>query len=210
MRRSLGVVIGLWFGLVVACFAALWTYANRPGELGYPVRNASTTALHLDQSRHTLVVFVHPRCPCTVATVEQIARLQRKCRGLFTTRIVAYRPSYAEAEWSEGAVLRGASRLVDCEIIDDPDAAEALEIGAQVSGTAALYAPDGTLRFWGGLTPQRGHAGDSLGLDAVAAILRGERLDSYRAPTFGCSLVNAGDCAQAEACVAGEGCCHDG
>lgn len=41
------------------------------------------------------------------------------------------------------------------------------------SGAVILYSPQRVPPNWGGITAGRGHSGDSLGVDAIASVLRG-------------------------------------
>jgi len=66
----------------------------------------------------------------------------------------------------------------------DPLAETARSFGVHTSGQALLYAPDGTLRFAGGITSGSGHAGDNAGVDAIARYVRDGLRDFTCTPTF--------------------------
>ena len=55
----------------------------------------------------------------------------------------------------------------------------------------SLYDTSGKLRFHGGITASRGHAGDNRGRQAVVALARGETSDRAETPAFGCMLHGA-------------------
>jgi hypothetical protein len=57
---------------------------------------------------------------------------------------------------------------------------------ANTSGEVFVYDRRGKLRFHGGITAARGHAGDNLGESAVIAIASGEKSYVERSPIFGC------------------------
>jgi hypothetical protein len=54
-----------------------------------------------------------------------------------------------------------------------------------------LYDAAGRLRFSGGITAARGHAGDNLGRSAIVELLEGDSPTATATPVFGCSLLEA-------------------
>jgi hypothetical protein len=58
------------------------------------------------------------------------------------------------------------------------------------SGAVLLYSSDGKLLFQGGITPARGHQGDSFGRQRILALLDGDAPDRRDAPVFGCALAS--------------------
>jgi len=199
LKRNRGVVLGACFGVWLAVCAAgagvLMVYSNRPGPQGTP--NPVPTgwpladAVPLDGVRPTLVVFAHPRCPCTKATLSQIERLQASARRGFAVRFAFYEPVGAGADWRDTALWRRAAMMPDSLAVPDPGGGLALACGAMTSGTVGLYGPDGAVRFWGGVTPSRGHEGESVGLAALREILRGEDPGRRTADVFGCSILGS-------------------
>lgn len=183
-------VVAGWLAATTAGLAGLTVYANRPGDSG----NAAAiwpadVALSRARDRATLVVALHPGCACSQATLEQIDRLAGSNPG--AVRIVVLIADYPEFPASQDVLgsklagLRGVRRIVD------PQAALARRFGAVTSGHALLYDVEGRLRFSGGLTRARGHAGDSAGLDFLRAWLEHRRPQGLaRAPVFGCALAH--------------------
>jgi hypothetical protein len=74
------------------------------------------------------------------------------------------------------------------QLLIDGDGDLTEKFGAQTSGHVFLYDKLGVLRFQGGITPSRGHAGDSYGQAAILSLLRGGRPERDAAPVFGCPL----------------------
>ena len=64
-------VIGVWALLVVAGFVSLDGYAHGPGPADVPPPLWPEGAGPAP-TEDTLLVFLHPRCPCSRATVEQL------------------------------------------------------------------------------------------------------------------------------------------
>ena len=73
----------------------------------------------------------------------------------------------------------------------DAAGSEVRAFGAETSGQAMLFDPQGRLLFSGGITAARGHQGDNDGLDTVEALAAGPQPatgPTLHAPVFGCSL----------------------
>jgi hypothetical protein len=72
----------------------------------------------------------------------------------------------------------------------DQGGREAGLFGAATSGQTDLYDAHGTLKFSGGITAARGHAGDNAGRDALAAWISTGTAHRPGAPVFGCALAD--------------------
>src|SRR6266481_530299 len=70
------VALALWLGALGVTLPVLWSYESAPGEgAGAPARWPSDSRIPLDRTRPTLLVFLHPRCPCSRATATELERL---------------------------------------------------------------------------------------------------------------------------------------
>jgi len=190
--RPIALVAVLWLLIVGAGLARLWSYANAPG-LGADAPRAwpMNTTVSRDQSQSTLVMFVHPQCTCSRASLEELAVLMRHVRGRLAVRVLVYRPAVAEPGWEHTDLWDAAASLPSVVVASDTDAREATRFGAYVSGQALLYDADGRLQFSGGLTFARGHSGDNEGIRAVRSILLSGTATTRRTPVFGCLLRGA-------------------
>ena len=144
----------------------------------------------------TLYLFMHPRCPCTRATINQ---LQRVLGGsglekaeLPEVVVVATIPDGVDEHdnaWRKSDTLRLASELPNATIQYDVDGERAQSFGARASGSIALYAADGQLLFAGGVTVSRGHDGDSLGAEQLLQQIKNPSGEvPATAPALGCRL----------------------
>ncbi len=77
--------------------------------------------------------------------------------------------------------MLGAARSIDLT-------GEAARFGARTSGFVVVYDATGSLRYAGGITGSRGHAGDNVGRRTVERILAGESERDLDHPVFGCGL----------------------
>jgi len=141
----------------------------------------------------TLVLFAHPRCPCTRATIAELASLMTQCEGRLAAHVSFYRPKDAGADWYETDLWRSAALIPGVRVASDPDGAETERFGATTSGHAALYDPRGNLLYSGGITSSRGHAGENLGRLTVRDLVLGRDGPRTTLPVFGCALRAPGD-----------------
>lgn len=152
----------------------------------------SATSLSLDRTRYNLVLFAHPRCPCTRASLTELAWLKTQIRDRIAVRVVVYKPAQAPQEWAKGELLNEALSMPDVSVNIDADGIEAKRFGAVTSGTVAVYSPSGRLVFRGGITGARGHEGDNPGRRAALAAALGKTSATVlEAPVFGCMLASA-------------------
>ncbi len=181
-RHLVGVAVALWAAVVGAGFLALWHYETTPGGSGNPPAQQGEAALP------RLVLFAHPRCPCTRATLDELEQLVAHCQGRLSIHVLFFKPAGTADTWAETDLWRRAAALPGVSVSCDEDGREARRAGAFTSGHALLYDTRGRLLFSGGLTNSRGHAGDGAGRAAVLALLAGEPADRAQTPVFGCPL----------------------
>lgn len=171
------VAVGLaWAGAVAGGFAALHAYQLAPG------RADPAPATQPAAGRPSVLVFLHPHCPCAPATVRNLGPLLERHPARVTVYVV---DSYSQD--SENGRL--AAALPGAAVIADPDGTTARRFGAKSSGQVVVYDAGGSLVFAGGVTAGRGHPGANPGLDAVTAHLAG-RPGAGSAPVFGCPLTD--------------------
>ena len=92
------------------------------------------------------------------------------------------------AEIRSSELWRRANGIQGVQVEVDEGGVEARLFDATTSGLAIAYDAAGRAVFRGGITPSRGHEGDSAGADAVIAWLTGRPVTATSASVFGCSL----------------------
>ncbi len=186
-RKVMAGVFGVWLAAIALGTVALTRHAAVAGvDVGTLTRWPTGTALPRGDGRATLLCFVHPRCPCTRATIRELERLVSRSPGAAVRIVFRDDPAgdvTSAATWSMAARVPGALR------VRDPGGAEARRFGAATSGLVMLFDADGALRFRGGVTSARGHEGGSAGGAALEAALRGRGGAAGWARVFGCGLV---------------------
>ncbi len=182
-------VLAVWFAVVVGGFAILVRYATTPGASGpSAARWPADALLVMDPERANLVLLAHPRCPCTQATMDELERLLARCPGQVTVHVLFYRPRNGSADWEKTDLWRRARAIPGAGVRADVDGVEAAKFGAFTSGQVMLYGSDGLLLFSGGITNERGHAGESVGTDAILSLLKDGKAGQTRTPVYGCPL----------------------
>ena len=179
----------LSFAIVGGGFFWLLDYENAPGAIGqlsssWPVESSQ----QLDKELLTLLLFAHPRCPCTRASLRELELLMAHCLGKVHATVLFYVPQNAGEEWEQSDLWKIASRIPGISVRSDIDNFEANLFGAETSGFTVLYETNGKLLFNGGITGSRGHEGDNLGRSSLySLIMHGHSRDS-KSFVFGCSL----------------------
>ncbi len=137
-------------------------------------------------TRPTLLVFLHPHCPCSRVTVAELAWVLDRCPEAVHVRVHFAVPEGAEEGWARTSLWEEAARLPGAIPVED-DGQEARRFGARTSGQILAYAADGRQLFRGGVTAGRGHRGGNPGRDGLLAALR-TGTASPASPVFGCPL----------------------
>ena len=190
--------IGFW---LAAIFAGLWLIAAALGQrvlLNYDYAAAAAgtppetwpvaSKVPRTAGLPSIVVVAHPHCPCSRATVEELARMMALLHNRVTTTVIFVRPSGFSQEWEMTDLRRDAARIPGVGVLSDLNGVEASRFGAQASGQTMLYDAAGNLRFNGGITASRGHAGDSLGRGAILSIVNTGNSSTSHTSVYGCSL----------------------
>ncbi|MEZ6017901.1 MAG: hypothetical protein R3F49_22545 [Planctomycetota bacterium] len=117
------------------------------------------------------LIVLHPKCPCSLVELDQLATLAGPTTPKVRWLALFVVPPGAPDGFAEGALWDRVQARDDIEAVIDRDGVLARALGAERSGTLALYDSAGALRFQGGLTEARGHAGPSRGLTLLHAAL---------------------------------------
>lgn len=180
----------LWILLVGLGLSLLISFSNSSGPVG-PAKLIwpEKSKIGRDSSRPNLIIFLHPKCSCSRATVGELERLMVFIREKISISVV-----FSIAGGDTGEVLgsdlaTSVKRIigVDSVFIDEDDVESTL-FGAKTSGQSYLYDKNGALVFSGGLTSARGHMGDSAGRDAILSWLRNKDQTSVFTAVFGCLI----------------------
>lgn len=179
--------------LLATCAGAwvLSNYENAAGREGEALSQWPADAkITIQTNQPVLIMFAHPQCPCTRASVDELNRLMAQCAGKVTAHVFFYHPDGLPKDWTQSGLWKSAAAIPGVQVHPDPDGQEARRFGAESSGHVVLYDAHGSLIFHGGITSARGHAGDNVGENVIIALLRGAKTSLKETPVFGCGLLD--------------------
>lgn len=181
----------LFFGpWLLACGLGLWLLGSDASKSA-PNASAPTTwpvSARVPKAplQPSLVLFAHPYCACTRASLSELERILARAKDRPDVWVVLAKAK----DGSTSSIANAARRIPGVHVIEDTDGSEAARFGVEASGQVLVYGRDGRLAFRGGITPARGHEGDSRGGDLALRALSGGVAPEPRASAdvFGCGL----------------------
>lgn len=197
--RALGALPYLMLACAVAGLGMMQSYMTTPGAVGdTPAIWPDDSGLERSAGRWTLVLAVHPKCPCTdasVAELEGVLKAAPIAPELVAVVRVPDEPGRTTG-WLDSPLITALRRVAEVgadrlRLIEDPTGEIAASFGARTSGHAVLFDPGGAVRFSGGVTASRGMRGPSTGAASIASLLGGREARASRAAVYGCPLCDA-------------------
>lgn len=168
---------------------ALIVYETTPGEVGVtPAKWPSISTIPPNEELPTLIVFAHPHCPCTRATISELEQLIARCKDEAAVHVVFFTFDGAPDGWERSDIWESAERIPGVTVWSDRQGLLAKQFGAATSGHAVLYGQNKQLAFSGGITGSRGHAGDNVGRSAIEAILIDGESNRSESLVYGCPI----------------------
>ena len=183
----------VWFATAGTGLWALMAYENRPGASAtapqrWPVESRLARAV----DRPTLVLLAHPQCPCTRASLAELAEILARTGNRPKTYVLFLRPAGFAEGWEKSDLWQSAARLPGVTLVRDDEGREARRFGAATSGQTLLYNAGGALVFSGGITGARGQMGANAGQMALINLLDRGHADRRGTSVFGCPLFAKG------------------
>lgn len=199
--RKAAVLAGLavWLGFFCVGLGLMVKFDTAAGAQG-PTLDRWPVGSSIEAARPgiaTLVLFVHPRCPCTRASLSELNHIMNEVRGRAEARVVFLKPGESGPGWERTSAWKSAGTIPGAIRIVDWLGQESRRFGAETSGHLILFDPHGVVRYTGGITASRGREGNNGGRQTVLSLLRGERGGSWvdetgwprvPHPVFGCPL----------------------
>ncbi len=189
-RRSRGwllAALGLWCLLAGAGLYAVNRYQSIAGEPGDPPAAWPGDSSITRNGRPALLLFAHPRCPCTRASLAELSRLVAECGDRVDAHVVIIMPEAVQDSWNESDSLpQDMPRITTHR---DVGRRESRLFGARTSGMCLLYDAEGRLLYRGGLTTARGQEGPGPGSDSIRSLVLGTKARAADGePVYGCPL----------------------
>ena len=180
-----------WAVAIAFGLRTLLAYESTPGTIGaVPGKWPSMSQIERRTDRPTSVMLVHPRCPCTRASVAELAQLMARMQGNVDAYVLFLKPRESGIEWEDTDLRRSVAAIPNVTVLSDVDGVEARQFGAETSGHTLLFDREGGLLFSGGITEFRGHVGDSTGESAIESLVNDQAPARTATSVFGCALTN--------------------
>ena len=174
--------------MIAVGLTLLWRYENASGPAAAPPSQwPLASGIHLATDRATLIMLAHPHCPCTRASIGELARLMAQAQGRVTAYALFVKPAGSSDDWENTDLWRNAAGIPGVNVVVD-DGVEAQRFHAVTSGQTVLYDAEGRLLFSGGITGSRGHSGDNEGRSAIVSLLNTGEAERAETSVFGCPL----------------------
>ncbi len=189
-------VAALGYGMHV-----LWNYETTPGPSSQVASDwPSGSIVRRQPDQPTLLMVAHPFCPCTRASIAELAQIMAHAPDGVTASVLFVKPSGAGPDWDDTDLRRSAAAIPGVSVLTDDNGVEAARFGTKTSGHTLVFDRNGSLVFSGGITATRGHAGANAGESAVLAALRRQAPEQRRTSVFGCSLAQRNSSREGESC----------
>jgi hypothetical protein len=179
----------IWLAAVCGGLAYLADYAYQPGvPAAIPVDWPVQSTIKLAPDKATLIMLAHPQCPCTRASMGELAAVMAHTQGRVNAYVFFLKPQNLTNDWEKTDLWYTAAKIPGVQVISDPNGDQARLFHATTSGQTVLYGPTGKVLFRGGITSARGHSGDNAGRSAIVSILNQELPAVEETSVFGCPL----------------------
>lgn len=191
------ICVGTW---------AIADYSNRPCDRGTPSLTLDPNQTSADllavlnefaqsELRRTdskkLLVFYHPHCPCTAASLRNLQRINSSLVSERKIYAFAFHPQDEPVTWIESPTTKLLRGIPNITIIPDREAIACQAFGLSTSGHMLVYDEAQRLIFSGGITPGRGHEGDCQSSFDLRQKINGEKSTLNYWPVYGCSIVES-------------------
>ncbi len=179
----------LWLLIVSVGLGTIWTYEQTPGVAAEPPAQwPNSSRIQRTPGEATLIILAHPHCPCTRASIGELAAIMAHSQGRLTAYVLFIKPTATSDDWGNTDLWQSAAAIPGVKVILDPDGREAMLFHASTSGQSVLYDSAGNLLFSGGITASRGHSGDNDGANAILSLVNAGVSDRTETLVYGCPL----------------------
>jgi hypothetical protein len=194
VKNKYFIIAALIFWTFFLVWGWIWLskYENTPSAtlFAQPQQWPLTTKIPRTVGLPTLVMFLHPHCPCSRASIAQLSLIMAHSQNKVRAHVFFVKPPELSLDWVKTDLYKNALRIPGVEVTIDEGGKEARLFHVQVSGQTLLYDKNGQLVFNGGVTASRGHEGDNEGQDSIVAFLTENVIVKKQTPFFGCLLFN--------------------
>lgn len=185
----LSLVLILWLAVIGCGFAIILDHEFKASSKATQIRHwPPNTKLTLDSELDTLLIFIHPHCPCSRASLAELNRLLTSFHHKLNTIVLFSKPDGKDDSWVKGDLWNQAQRLPNTQVYLDDNNTESQKFITNTSGEILLFRKDGILIYHGGITASRGHEGDNKGKSLISKYLKTGKIPKEEGEAFGCIL----------------------
>jgi hypothetical protein len=188
-RAAIAIGILAWVAGVAWGLQKIESYSSTPGmAAAAPAQWPGSTLVTPRAGQSTLVMFIHPQCSCTRASLAELKEILDKSGTAVSAWVVVLKPIGVDDEWARSSTWKAARDMRGVTVVIDDKGVEADRFGASTSGDTFLYSPAGELQFSGGITAARGHVGANSGERRVVSFIATGKADADGHEVYGCGL----------------------
>ncbi len=180
-----------WALAVAAGFVCLFNYQTSAGPSGQiPIAFPASSRIEHNTGQQTLIMFAHARCPCTRASVGELAKIMAKLQNQVRAYVLFHVPETKDRQWAETDLAAKAIAIPGVQVMHDKGGLETRRFHVKTSGHVLLYDRRGRLSFTGGITGARGHHGDNAaGRELFARVTQNRSMEPTEHVVFGCPIL---------------------
>lgn len=179
----------IWSALLLTGHLVLFEYEMTASPLANTKRVfPQKSIVQIAKGRQNIILFLHPMCPCSMASVDEFHELMRAGEKDSVGTVVAFMPHDMQSEWALQPVFSRLKRIRNVSIVYDSNGAQADLFGATTSGHVLIYDGRGILQFSGGITASRGHSGDNANFELAKKSIHDRNPKFVTTPVLGCAL----------------------
>src|SRR4051812_25961113 len=109
-RLPIAAAAMLWAAMVVGGIGWMWSYESASTTQGPTPRTwPADSRANISSTSDNLLLFLHPRCPCSRATLGELARLMAGANGRLTCQVFFVVPQGENAQAAANGALWDAA-----------------------------------------------------------------------------------------------------
>ena len=184
------ILISVWLIAISTGLYFLYQYQNKNGELGTSSSHwIESSNIHFEENKNNVLMFLHPYCPCSRASLNELAKILSHKIKPSTVKIILAKPESKDSNWVYESPLYKITKELNFQSLIDKNSHESKLFEAKTSGLVLIFNKDKKLMFRGGITDSRGHEGDNKGAQKALTILQSissQSLEEFF--VFGCEI----------------------
>lgn len=120
LRLKPAILSVVWTLTIAAGMNAVWKHELSPGTVALP-SHMWPVASKLPPPSNTpvLVMLAHPRCPCTRASIGELAKLMASLQGRLSSHVLSYTPKHSSLDWQETDLWASAQAIPGVQVSAD-------------------------------------------------------------------------------------------